>query len=389
MALLLHDLKATHCIEGASGKSKRRRCARCYSLGGDMGFRLFLVDSSPAVQRLIEQAVAAEGFEVSAFRRAHSALEAVKRQKPHLIVVDYHLEDMAFAAFCERLTIQEGLSRVPIISLVGSSDRLDERHMQSLGVKAVLRKPLQSEDLLEMVRLLHRGQTAEALHQTAVASGAGIQDATAAVCERNGANAVEPVRLSDLAGKPSPALPAMPDSPHNTGDTASDAMRGIVAQLLQSLVERAERSLAARLPELVSKEVASCMESTQSSEKVGSQVQTLVDRLLPGLTAERVTAMEPIIQQTVKTITTAAVKEILETHVRDLISTMLPASLAEALKEHLVRAETSIKEIAQEAALRQARETAETIVREVSRDVIKGVFEQAMREMAAGLTPAH
>ena len=353
-----------------------------------MGFRLFLVDSSPAVQRLIEQAVAVEGFEVSAFRRAHSALEAVKRQKPHLIVVDYHLEDMAFAAFCERLTAQEGLSRVPIISLVGSSDRLDERHMQSLGVKAVLRKPLQSEDLLEMVRLLHRGQTAEALHQTVAGNGAGAQDALAAAGERNGGNAVEPVRLSDLAVKTSPALPSIPDSTSKSSDTASDAMRGIVAQLMQSLVEQAERSLAARLPELVSKEVAGCMEATLSAEKMGMQVQNIVDRLLPGLAAERVTAMEPIIQQTVQTITSTAVKDIVETQVRDLIATMLPASLAEAPKEQPGRAETLVKEVAQEAALRQARETAETIVREVSRDVIKGVFEQAMREMAAGLTPA-
>src|SRR5262249_40752085 len=191
---------------------------------------------------------------------------------------------------------------------VGCSDRMDERHMQSLGVKAVLRKPLQSEDLLEMVRLLHRGQTAEALHQTAADSGAGAQDATAAAGESNVGNA-EPVRLSDLAGEGSSALPRNPETCQKTGDAASRSMRVLVAQLLQSVLEQAERSLAARLPELVTKEVKRCMESTQSAEQVGTQVQNMVDRLLPGLAAERITAMEPIIQQTVKTITTAAVKD--------------------------------------------------------------------------------
>ena len=343
-----------------------------------MGTRLFLVDSSPAVQRLVEQAVAPENIEVCAFRRAHSALEAAKRQKVDLVVVDYHLEDMAFAAFCERLAAQETLSNTPIIALLGSSDRLEDRQVQTMGVKAILKKPLQADDLIEMVRLLQRGQAGIALPYAVPAGTPAAPEPHAPDSERNGGNGnSDPVRLSELATT-LPVEESVSTEPTKVEDVMSEALRGIFAHLFQSLVEQAERSVAIRLPELVAKEVLAS----------GGQIQSTVDRALPGIVGERVTAMEPIVQQTVKTITTTLVKELVDTQLRDMIVTSLPASLAVALKEHMGRIEELVKGMAQDVAVRQARETAETIVREVSRDLVKGVFEQAMKEMAAGLTPA-
>jgi CheY-like chemotaxis protein len=332
-----------------------------------MGSRLFLIDGSPAVQRLIEQAIAGECLEMRAFRRAHPALEAARRQKPDLVVADYHLEDMTFAQFCEALRTTEGCTGTPIVTLLGSSDRRDERQLQSLGVKGVLKKPLQTDDVLEMVRQVTRGP-----------SGEPLSDATDEALHGAGADA-EPVRLSELVLKA--------EAPASQG-SVSDAMRGIFAQLVQSIIEQAERTFSARMPEFVAAQFPACLDSPQVNERLLDHMHNAVNRQLPLQVGERVAAMQPLMQQTVIATTERLIKELLDAQVKEMVAAMLPACVADALKEHLARAGDLMKEMAQEAALRQARETSETIVREVARDVVKGVFEQAMREMAAGLTPA-
>jgi CheY-like chemotaxis protein len=367
-------------------------------------WRLFVVDSSPAVQRLVEQASGAEGFEVIAFRRAVNALDALKKQKPDLVIADYHLEDMSFPAFCERLTSSDGLPGTPIITLLGSSDRLDERQMQTLGVRAILKKPLQAEDLIEVVRAMR-----DAVSTDHSAAGNGIANGTSPVntvpppvlvetkisttVERRDPEAPPPpalepvVRLSDLAAKPAAPPPKVADPLSKANDPMTDAMRGIFAQLLQSVTEQSERAISTRLPELVGQEVQSHLSQAMQAQLLAQveTTQSIVDRLLPTMVGERVSAMEGMIQQTVKATVGPLVKELVEKQTREALDATLPSCVAQALKEHMGRVDQLVKEIAEESAMRQARDVAETVVRDVAHQVVKGVLEQAMREITSGL----
>jgi CheY-like chemotaxis protein len=314
-----------------------------------MGSRLFLIDSSPAVQRLVEQASEAEGIEVQAFRRAHNALDAVKRQKPDIVVVDYHPEDMAFSAFCERLTAKDGLPDTPIISLLGSSDRVDERQMQTMGVKGVLKKPLHAEDLMAMVRSLISESAIKYSTPPPV-----VEHATVLSAEPPPDSADPVVRLSDLAAAESDGSEEKSPEPlTKLMEPMAEAMRGVVAQLRQSLTEQAERSVSTRLPELVTQEVK-------------TQVTSLHD--------------------TVKADLPSMMQELVEKQLREAVDSAVTRWLGEASKEHLNRMDQLVMGKAEEAALRQARETADRVVREVAQDMVKGVFEQVLREMSAGLT---
>src|SRR4051812_48420236 len=51
---------------------------------------IFIVDSSPAVRRMVEQISTPEGFEVVGFQDGPAALEAARRISPALIIADYH-----------------------------------------------------------------------------------------------------------------------------------------------------------------------------------------------------------------------------------------------------------------------------------------------------------
>ena len=53
-----------------------------------MASPIFVVDSSPAVRRLVEQISIPEGFEVVGFQDGPAALEAARRSSPSLIIAD-------------------------------------------------------------------------------------------------------------------------------------------------------------------------------------------------------------------------------------------------------------------------------------------------------------
>ena len=64
---------------------------------------IFVVDSSPAVRRLVEQLSAPEGFEVMGFQDGPAALEAARQMNPALIIVDYQLNNITFSGFCKEI----------------------------------------------------------------------------------------------------------------------------------------------------------------------------------------------------------------------------------------------------------------------------------------------
>lgn len=117
---------------------------------------IFVVDSSPAVRRMVEQISIPEGFEVVGFQDGPAALEAARQSTPSLIIADYHLDNMTFSGFCKEINKLDNLTETALISLINSADHPDEHHLRTLGVKAFLKKPFHSDDLLEVLKSLEK-----------------------------------------------------------------------------------------------------------------------------------------------------------------------------------------------------------------------------------------
>ena len=127
-----------------------------------MASTIFVVDSSPAVRRLVEQISRQEGCDVAGFQDGPAALEAARQTSPNLIIADYHLENMTFSGFCKEVYKLDNLAETYIVSLISPSDRVDETHLRSLGVKAFLNKPFQSENLIDVIKDLEAQQASRA-----------------------------------------------------------------------------------------------------------------------------------------------------------------------------------------------------------------------------------
>lgn len=67
-----------------------------------MASTIFVVDSSPAVRRMVEQLSPPDDYHLMAFEDGPTALEAARKLSPHLIVADYHLDNITFFGILQR-----------------------------------------------------------------------------------------------------------------------------------------------------------------------------------------------------------------------------------------------------------------------------------------------
>jgi len=117
-----------------------------------VGSCIFVIDTSPAIRRLVEQAARSQGYEVMSFEDGPSALDEAKRLKPKYIIADYHLDGLTFKTFCDKLNQFELIPTTGVVLLVNASDRYDEGTMRSRGVTAFLHKPLQLEQVTKILQ---------------------------------------------------------------------------------------------------------------------------------------------------------------------------------------------------------------------------------------------
>src|SRR4029077_17385537 len=168
-------------------------------------------------------------------------LEAAHRMSPNLIIADYHLENMTFSGFCKEVYKLDNLAETYIVSLISPSDRVDETHLRSLGVKAFLKKPFQSENLIDVIKDLEaqqacrtNGAKKKSRSWPPVSSATDSDD-----------DAFNDDSLAEEDEEPAIAPnPQLKDSPVTTRTAQSstaepeEAMKGLFGQLLNSMSER-------------------------------------------------------------------------------------------------------------------------------------------------------
>jgi CheY-like chemotaxis protein len=232
--------------------------------------KLMLLDPSPAVQRLVEQAALADGFETTCFKDTAAALDAVGQLKPSVIVAAYELAGTTFISFCERLAGMEFQPNPPIVALVSPSDRFDEPELRFLGVKAFLQKPLQRDDVAHVIKQL----------------GSALGPAEA------------------VPHKSSPAR-----EPAAAKEPPRQASSGEIQELVaREVSQHLSRLLQAELPAQIAK--------VYPREDMTMIAMDAVQQAIPDIAAQLISNMTPIIQQQVAELTERLVKEAVEAALR-------------------------------------------------------------------------
>ena len=362
-----------------------------------MGSTIFVVDSSPAVRRLVEQISKPEGCEVVGFQDGPTALEAARKMSPNLIIADYHLENMTFSGFCKEVHKLDNLAETYIVSLTSPSDRVDETHLRSLGVKAFLDKPFQSENLIDVIKDLEAQQASRA-NGTKKKSRSWPPVSSATDSDDDGFNDDGPTEEEDEQAIAPHHQPK--DSPVTTTTATKasaagpeEAMKGLFGQLLQSMTERTEKKIADLLPRMVGKDLAALVAkgvetevrtqlgASLSEDRLSQVLERLLITALPKVLSREMSLLEPLIRQSVFETASPVIKERIDQFVREELNAVRIA-LSDMVREQLNSLEELVKEEIQLAAAKQTAGMAEALVQATAREQVEKAVLRLVPDLA-------
>ncbi len=362
-----------------------------------MASTIFVVDSSPAVRRMVEQISKPEGCDVVGFQDGPAALEAARRMSPSLIIADYHLENMTFSGFCKEVHKLDNLAETYIVSLISPSDHVDETHLRSLGVKSFLKKPFQSENLIDVIKNLEAQQASRTSGiKKKPRSWPPVSSATDS--DDDASNDESPT--GEEAEQAIIPHPQPKDSPVNTTTAAQastaepeEAMKGLFSQLIQSMSERTEKKIADLLPRMVGKDLSTLvakavetelrthMGAFLSEERLTQVLEPLLMTALPKVLSGEMSLLEPIIRHSIFESATPLIKERIDHFVREEINAVR-AALSDMVREHLGSIEGLVKEEIQQAAAKQTAGVVEALVRAMAREQVGQTVQRLVPDLA-------
>lgn len=107
-----------------------------------------LVEDDPAVRQLLGEVLALNGVKVASFASPFHALAAIRRERPSLLVLDWHLPEMSGRALLDHL--REHLGPLPPVLVVTGDVQLGI----PADVAEILRKPVSLAHFVERVQAL-------------------------------------------------------------------------------------------------------------------------------------------------------------------------------------------------------------------------------------------
>ena len=362
-----------------------------------MASTIFVVDSSPAVRRLVEQISKPEGCDVVGFQDGSAALEAARRMSPNLIIADYHLENMTFSGFCKEIHKLDNLAETYIVSLTSPSDRVDKTHLRALGVKAFLNKPFQSENLIDVIKDLEAQQASRTNGAKKKSRSwppvSSATDSDDEAFDDDGLTEEEEEQAIAPHPQPKDSLVTTTTAAKPSTTEPEDAMKGLFGQLLQSMSERTEKKIADLLPRMVGKDLAALvakavetevrahMGASLSEERLTQILEPLLMTALPKVLSRDMSLLEPIIRHSIVEIASPLVNERIDRFVReqtDAVRTTLP----DMVREQLGSIEGLVKEEIQQAAAKHTSAMVEALVQATAREQVEQAVQRLVPDLA-------
>jgi CheY-like chemotaxis protein len=111
--------------------------------------RILLADDSVTIQKVIELTFMDEDYEVRAVSNGDEAIQALPEVDPDFVIADVHMPGANGYEVCRRS--KERKPGVPVLLLVGTFEPFDEAQGRAAGADSYLKKPFDSQELLQRV----------------------------------------------------------------------------------------------------------------------------------------------------------------------------------------------------------------------------------------------
>lgn len=115
---------------------------------------IFIVDDDEGVRDSLRLLLECEGLEAHEFASCRQFLDAVGPGDGDCLIVDVHMPGMSGLELLE--CMRRRGNRLPVIAISGRSDAATRNRARAAGALAVVEKPYQPNEILNLVRLASR-----------------------------------------------------------------------------------------------------------------------------------------------------------------------------------------------------------------------------------------
>ena len=116
-------------------------------------YRILVIEDDSILRRLLANTLTPEGYEVIQAFNASLGLDACRREKPDLIVLDVNLPDGDGIDVCRKIKDDPAIRHIPILIMTGEATQVEKR-MEGLeaGADDYILKPFSPKELLSRLR---------------------------------------------------------------------------------------------------------------------------------------------------------------------------------------------------------------------------------------------
>jgi two-component system alkaline phosphatase synthesis response regulator PhoP len=118
--------------------------------------KILIADDEPDILEIIKFNLEAEGFEVITAKNGNEAIDAAKKHKPDLIILDVMMPYKTGIEVCNILRLQPDFTKTLIIFLSALSDEITEVKGLETGADDYLTKPISAKILISKINALFR-----------------------------------------------------------------------------------------------------------------------------------------------------------------------------------------------------------------------------------------
>jgi DNA-binding response OmpR family regulator len=123
-----------------------------------MTTRILIADDEPNILISLEYLMKREGYEVSVARDGQEALDALRRDKPRLVLLDVMMPKKTGFEVCQELRADDAIRDTLVLMLTAKGRDTDVAKGLGVGADAYMTKPFSTKELVQKVReMLARG----------------------------------------------------------------------------------------------------------------------------------------------------------------------------------------------------------------------------------------
>ena len=115
---------------------------------------VLIADDEPNIVISLEFLMKREGHRVTIARDGDAALEAIRRERPDLVLLDVMMPGKSGFEVCQAVRADESLATVKILMLSAKGRDTDLAKGSALGADAYMTKPFSTRELADKVREL-------------------------------------------------------------------------------------------------------------------------------------------------------------------------------------------------------------------------------------------